>query len=128
MKKRILIKQKDLKENQEQILCDQICQLEKNHDTYQFSYHEKKPYNGIVTIQGNNHEINIHRLAENKSSLHLISSQYTKGKVESIYGSFEIDLYTHHYFHKEELIAVEYDILNGKEILESYRLMIRILD
>ena len=45
--------------------------------------------------------------------------------VESIYGILEIDLYTRRYLKKDIVIAVEYDILNGDEILESYRLMIK---
>ena len=125
MKVNIQVKQKNLQTNQESILCDQICDLELKDDTYSFSYNEKRPLNGHVTMYGNMQGCTILRKAEGTTSLNLKHEKQTKGMVESIYGILEIDLYTRRYLKKDNVIAVEYDILNGKEVLESYRLMIK---
>lgn len=125
MKVNIEVKQKNLQTNQEVILCDQICDLELNDDNYSFSYREKRPLNGHVTMHGNMHGCTIHRKAEGTTQLILKHQKQTKGMVESIYGILEIDLYTRRYLKKDNVIAVEYDILNNDEVLESYRLMIK---
>lgn len=121
----IQVKQKNLQTNQELILCDQICDLELKDDSYSFSYNEKRPLNGKVTMQGNLNGCTIIRKAEGTTHLNLKHQKQTKGMVESIYGILEIDLFTHRYLKKDNVIAVEYDILNDKEVLESYRLMIK---
>lgn len=125
MKVNIEVKQKNLQTNQESILCDQICDLELNDDNYTFSYKEKRPLNGHVTMHGNMQGCTINRKAEGTTNLILKHQKQTKGMVESIYGILEIDLYTRRYLKKDNVIAVEYDILNGDEVLESYRLMIK---
>ena len=126
MKTVITVKQKNLRENTEQLLCDQICEYQLQNEQYSFSYQEKKPFNGKVTIKGNQHEMSILRIAENKTFLRFKEHEITHGLVESIYGNIELEVKTRHYFKKDELIALEYDILNQGEILESYRLMIKI--
>ena len=125
MKTLVMIKQKNLKENIEQILCNQVCDVTFNENECIFNYKENKPYNGTTTISAKENECTIKRIAENSTTLHLIENKKTKGIVESIYGTFNIDVHTNKYFKKEELIALEYDILNQNEILDSYRLMIK---
>ena len=122
----IEVKQKNLQTNHEQMLCDQICDLELKDDHYLFTYKEKRPLEGHVTMQGDSNGCSIIRKAEGTTRLNLKHQKQTKGIVESIYGILEIDLYTRRYFKKDNVIAVEYDILNDGDILESYRLMIKI--
>lgn len=125
MKTRITIKQKNLQTKKEQTLCDQVCDLNFNENEYSFSYKEKAPLNGSVTMKGDLNGCSILRKAEGSTILNLIEKKKTKGIVESIYGILEIDLYTHHYYKKDELIAIEYDVLNGNEVVENYRLMVK---
>ena len=125
MKVNVQVKQKNLQTNEENTLCDQICDVALNDDSYSFSYNEKRPLNGFVTMNGNTHGCTITRKAEGTIHLNLQHQKQTKGMVESIYGILEIDLFTHRYLKKDNVVAVEYDILNGREVLESYRLMIK---
>ncbi len=122
----IEVKQKNLQTNHEQTLCDQICDLELKDNHYSFTYKEKRPLEGHVTMQGDLNGCSIIRKAEGTTHLNLMHQKQTKGIVESIYGILEIDLFTHRYFKKDNVIAVEYDILNDQEVIESYRLMIKI--
>ena len=126
MKAIVKITQKNLRENSELILCDSVCELDIHENTYSFHYNEKKPLDGKVMMKGNNHGCSIYRKAEGTTTLVLEESKTTKGSVESIYGTFDLEIYTHQYIWKNELIAVKYDILNQGEIIESYRLMIKI--
>ncbi len=41
----------------------------------------------------------------------------------SAYGTFEIDLKTRSYHFHESVLALEYDVMNGEECVESFRLM-----
>lgn len=125
MKVYIQVKQNNLQTKEEIILCDQICDLELKDDFYSFSYKEKSPLKGQVEMKGNSNGCTIIRKAEGSTHLNLKHQKQTKGMVESIYGILEIDLYTRRYLKKDNVIAIEYDVLNGKDILESYRLMIK---
>ena len=126
MKALIKITQKNIKENIEQVLCNQVCDVEINGDKVFFKYKENAPFNGSASISASNKGCIIKRIAENTTTLELIENKKTKGLVGSVYGTFDVDIMTHKYFKKEELIAVEYDILNQGEIIDSYRLMIKI--
>lgn len=126
MKSIVKVIQKDLNTNKENILCDQLCEIEESHNKLEFVYDEKKPFNGKVHIMADLDECVIERRAESSSYLKFQNQKKTVGKVMSSYGTFHVDLMTHHYFFKGNLIAIEYDVMNGHEVMESYRMMIKI--
>lgn len=125
MKVVITVKQHNLQTNEDILLCDQLCDVEVKENTLSFSYKEKAPLSGNVNIKADSKGCTIIRKEAGTTTIKLVEKKKTKGIVESIYGILEMDLYTRRYFKKEEIIAIEYDILNGIEILESYRLMIK---
>lgn len=126
MKQLVQVKQKNITENIEQILFNDIVEINKNKSNIIFTYHEKKPFNGVVTIDANMKGCKIKRIAENTTTLNFIENKKTKGIVESEYGTFDVDVFTKKYFIKDELIALEYDILNMNEVIDTYRLMIKL--
>ena len=67
----------------------------------------------------------IQRCSENISKLYFQKEKKTQGSVESEYGRFDVDIYTRHYIQKKEIIALEYDVMNGDDVIESYRLMVK---
>ncbi len=123
MKVFVTIKQKNLTTSEEQTLCESVCEMTQTKESFEFTYHEEKPYDGTVKISGNSFSCQIHRTAENTSILKFSSQQKTKGRIQSAYGEFEVDIYTHVYHKKENILAIEYDILNGSEVLEKFRMM-----
>ena len=125
MKQIVQVKQKNITENIEQILFNDVVEINNHKNNIVFTYHERKPFNGVVTIEANMNGGTIKRIAENTTTLKLIENKKTKGIVESPYGTFDVDVFTKKYFIKDELIALEYDILNMNEIADSFRLMIK---
>lgn len=126
MKHVISVKQKNLKTQEEHLLCDQLCDLEKTHTDFCFSYRELPPFGGSVEVKANKKGCTILRSCENNTKLHFQKEKKTKGIVESEYGRFDVDIYTHHYILKEEIMALEYDVMSGDDVIESYRLMVKI--
>ena len=126
MKYKVLVKQKNLNTKEEALLCNEILELERNVYDFHFYFEEKKPFNGKVEIKGNESNCTISRNAENKSTLNFVLKQKTKGQIESEYGMMEIDLYTRHYDQKKESIVLIYDVMHEEEVIESYRMSIKI--
>lgn len=126
MKHVISIKQKNLKTQEEYLLCDQIVDVTHLNDGIEFEYLERKPFNGKVKMRVNRNSCEIQRVAQNKSTLILKEGEKTKGIVESEYGAFELDLFTNVFHMNDKIIAIEYDVCNEVEVIESYRLMAKI--
>ena len=125
MKQLVLVKQKNITENIEQILFNDAIEIKNNKSTISFTYHEKQPFNGVVNVEANMKGCKIKRISENTTTLNFIENKKTKGIVESQYGTFDVEIFTKKYFIKDELIALEYDILSGNEITDTFRLMIK---
>lgn len=126
MKHVITIKQKNLMTLEENLLCDEVCEIIQGGSGIEFEYHEKKPLNGKVKMSVTSKECLIQRIAESQSKLHLMEKKKTQGVVKSIYGEFEIELYTHIFHYNDKIIAIEYDVLNDSQVIERYRLMVKI--
>lgn len=119
----ITIKQKNMNTGEEQLLCDTICDIKNNSGEIVFEYQELPPYDGKVKITAGQKGCRIHRKAENESIMEFKINSITQGKVMSAYGTFEIDLKTRSYHFHESVLALEYDVMNGEECVESFRLM-----
>ncbi len=80
---------------------------------------------GITTVhlKADQHGLSIRRSGEMITSLVFQENKKTKGSVESKYGTISFDVFTHKYIKKENIIAVEYDILVNDEITDSFRLI-----
>lgn len=67
--------------------------------------------------------MSIHRSGEMITNLVFQENKKTKGSIESEYGTISLDIFTHKYIKKENIIAVEYDVLVNDEITDSFRLI-----
>ena len=47
----------------------------------------------------------------------------TTGSVLSEFGTIDIGVFTHKYIKRENIIAIEYDILSGDEVTDGYRIL-----
>ena len=121
----LLIKQKNLNTLEESKLCECICDIEQTQDKISFTYAEEG-LEGRVHVVFHESECFIERHAVITTHLHFIENRRTSGFVESEYGAFVLEIFTHKYKKWNEVIALEYDILSGEEITDSFRLMFRI--
>lgn len=125
MKQKLIVKQKNKQTQEEVILADCLVNVEESELGCSFSYHEKKPLNGNVQVVMSDSELTIHRRGESQSSLIFRPKQKTIGRVESIYGVMELELYTHVLGRLKDAIALDYDVCSQGEVLESYRFVFR---
>lgn len=87
-------------------------------DGFVFTYREKDNTRVRMTIH--EHYMKIERFGEAKTCLVLRKGVRTKNPINSIYGSFEIDIYTYDYQNDGNYIRVEYDIENGTEDKDGF--------
>lgn len=125
MKQKIVVKQKNKQTQEEMILADCVTDLVEQQSAYSFTYQEKKPLNGIVHVSYSDNILTIERKGESHSTLTFQSKQMTTGRVESVYGVMELDLYTHVLGRLKDAIALEYDVCSNGQVLESYRFVFR---
>lgn len=122
--KYLLVTQKNQQTQQEIKLAECQCEIQENDQEISFCYTEKDLM-GQVKVVLNEKECHIERQAQIVTCLHFIENQKTEGLVESEYGSFNVEIFTHKYRKWNEVIALEYDILNGDAVSDSFRLMFK---
>ena len=79
--------------------------------------------NADVQICASENELSIHRTSELVSHLRFVLKEKTINKLLSEFGTIEIMVYTHKYIKKENIIAVEYDTMQGDQVLDRYRII-----
>lgn len=125
MKQKIIVKQKNKQTQEEVVLADCTTDLIETKGGCHFIYHEKQPLNGEVHVTLKNETLTIERKGESQSTLVFEAKKKTIGRVESIYGVMELDLYTHVLGRLKDAIALEYDVCSEGQVLESYRFIFR---
>lgn len=125
MKQILIVKQKNLNSKEEFILCESNIEVENTNNQLRFTYKENKPFKGQVEVIATNEKCEIHRKAEAQSFLTFELDMETSGYIESEFGTFEVVIVTHKYLFSEKFIALEYEILNGSDSVESYRLLFK---
>ncbi len=70
----------------------------------------------------------VHRYGEARSHLTMKRNQATKNPIESVYGTFEVELYTHEYERYDHKIHVSYDIHNGSDEKDGYKIVIELAE
>ena len=76
-----------------------------------------------MTIEAKNDGLKIERKGELITQLSFEHNKTTTGSVMSEFGIFDIGVFTHKYIKKENIIAIEYDILSGDEVTDGYRIL-----
>ncbi|MEG0314137.1 MAG: DUF1934 family protein [Erysipelotrichaceae bacterium] len=102
--------------------------IDKLFQQVSFSYIEEGT-KAKVYIEANKDTLNIKREAEMTTTLIFKNSLLTLGNVNNEFGDLEIFIFTHKYHCTENIIVVEYDILNSKDtndVNETYRIMWKI--
>ncbi len=75
-----------------------------------------------------NSYMEIHRFGEATSELVLKPDCSTFNKIKSEFGTFEIEILTHKYTYNEDYICVEYDIENGNDDTDGYKIEVEVAE
>ena len=122
MEKYIVVKQKHLYTNERYLMYEGQAFFSNKDGCLRLSYKEKDS-DTKVTINAKNDELMIERKGELITRLSFQYHETTTGSVMSEFGMFDIGVYTHKYIKKENIIAIEYDILSGDEVTDGYRII-----
>lgn len=124
--RKLLVKQKNQQTLEEQILAECIVEMKSEHNEITFCYEECDANKSKVNFMANQNELKIQRFGEAESRLSFKLNQKSEGVVISEYGEIRVEFYTRKLICSQELIAIEYDILNGDEIVDAYRILWKI--
>ena len=119
MKKYIVVKQKQRLTEERKILFQGIAEIKAHLPCLCIKYKELDTA-AQVHVQADEKELKIHREAEATTHLHFIANQKTLCSIESVYGTVELQIYTHKYIKKDNIIAISYDVLNGDVVSDSF--------
>ena len=117
-----MVKQTHLYTNEKHIMFHGVGEMDVQGDNISLSYIER---DGIskVRVNATFDTLCIERDAELKSRLPFKSKEKTMGTILSEFGEIDIEIYTHKYIFNKDTIAVEYDIVQGDEVIDGYRII-----
>lgn len=91
---------------------------------YEYIYYDEQRIKTVLKIFEDKMEIQ--RYGEATSSLLLIENERTLNPISSPYGTFEIEIFTYAYKNENNYIMVEYDVENGSEDKDGFKIEIRV--
>lgn len=118
----LTVKQKHLYTNESIMMYQGSVALTNDSACMMLSYTESDRHTNVV-IRAYPDELRIERNGEVITNLRCLRNKKTLGTILSEFGTIELDIYTHKYIRKENAIAVAYDILNGDEVSDGYRII-----
>ena len=121
MKKYLTVKQTHRYTNEKNLMFQGHANYEQKAYGLCISYKEDEQTSVTVMIQDD--EISIKREGEFITSLMFRNLEKTQGSVLSEFGTIDLEIYTHKYIRKENIVALEYDILSGGNVTDGYRIL-----
>ncbi len=124
MKKQLIVKRKHRYQDERDILFQGIGDVLQTQDGIKINYQEKNKEACVeVEVNADEKGLSIQRNGETKSILPFVLKQKTTGVLTTPYGEITIDLFTHRYICKHNIITLEYDIYNEEECVGGYRII-----
>ena len=122
MKKHLTVKQKHRYTNEKNLMFEGHVNLVKKGSSLCMEYVEKDGV-AFVKITADDEGLHIERKGEVMTNLHFQMNEKTCGSVLSEFGTIDLEIYTYKYIRKDNIIALEYDILSGGEVTDGYRIL-----
>lgn len=122
MKKILAVKQKHLYTDEKNLMYQGEASYRVVDDTMYIEYKEQVT-KADVCVKASKQQVCIIRSGELQSELWFVPKEKTSGKLLSEFGLIEIEIYTHKYIRKDNVIALEYDILVEREVTDGYRVI-----
>lgn len=122
MKKHLIVKQKDRYTDEKNLMFDGYVDFMKKGSLISIEYVEKDQTT-TVKVKADDDELQLERKGEIQTQLLFRHKETTIGSVLSEFGTIELEIYTHKYIRKDNIIALEYDILSEGEVTDGYRIL-----
>lgn len=124
MKKKVKITNTHRYTKQKNIQYNGYVDFEEKNDGYTFTFREKDGTKVRMNVY--EYYMQIERFGEATTFLTLRKDVVTKNPIKSMYGVFEIDIYTYSYEWSTNYIKVEYDVENGSDDKDGFIIEIEI--
>lgn len=122
MKKHVTLKQTHLGTKQKNILFKGYLELLPEQDNISFHYIESDQTT-VVEVRAEQDSFYLKRSGEMITELCFRENEKTRGTIRSEYGTIELTLFTHKYIQKDNIIAIEYDVMVNGEVSDSFRFL-----
>ena len=122
MKKHLTVKQKNRYTDEKSLMFEGHVEFIKKGSLISIEYMEHDQAT-IVKIHADKDELRLERKGEIQTNLLFRHMETTQGSVLSEFGTIDLGVYTHKYIRKENIIALEYDILSEGEVTDGYRIL-----
>lgn len=122
MKKHIVVKQKHLYTEERNLMFEGQAFFSNSDGCLRLSYTEHGS-NTMVSVEAEEGELRIKRDGEIITRLTFQHQKQTTGSILSEFGMIDIGVFTHKYIKRENIIAIEYDVLSGGEVTDGYRIL-----
>lgn len=124
MKKKLTVKRKHRCQDERDILFNGFADVTKTDNGIKICYTEENKEACVqVEVEADNNQLMLKRLAETKSKMLFVLNEKTQGVLSTPYGDISIELFTHRYIFKDQIITLEYDIYNGDSCIGGYRII-----
>lgn len=124
MKKKVKITNTHRYTKQKNIQFNGYVDCEAKGEGITFTFREKEGTKVRMNIY--EYYMQIERFGEAETFLTLRKDVVTKNPIKSIFGVFEIDIYTHDYINEKKYVRVEYDVENGSDDKDGFIIEIEI--
>ena len=119
MKKYVTVKQKHRLTKERNLLFQGSADIDKDAHCLCIKYMEQVSHTH-VDIYAYEQELKLCRIGEAKTRLHFITGKKTLCSIESEYGVIDLHIYTHKYIRKDNVIAIEYDIVHDDVVTDGF--------
>ncbi len=123
MKQHISVKQKNKITQSENVMAEGPCEVSDDELITKVSYHELDAMKTKVELAFDADTLTLVRHGEVQTTLHFKAKTKTIGTVLSEFGEFQVEIYTHRYLIGKDTIALEYDVLSGDEVSDTFRIL-----
>lgn len=126
MKRKIKVKHTHRYTLEKDILFDGYADCNEFQEYLEYIYYEENNVKVVMYIFES--YMQIKRFGEVQSTLTFKKEEHTMNLMNSVYGSFEIEIYTYDFQKKGYDIIVEYDIENGSDEKDGFKIEIEVED
>lgn len=123
MEKKLKVKQQHRYTQQRQLLYDGKAEFHRDGNHVRISYKEDDSGSNVL-LDADEKMLELERIGTDiHTKLTFMNKERSKGSIVSEYGTIELEVHTYKYIKKENVIALEYDILVDGEVTDGYRII-----
>lgn len=119
---RLFAVRRNFSENCSQVIFDGMGKLIQEEDGLTLTYFEEENQGASVEVIVKDNQLWLNRKHQELSTnLYCIVNELSDIQVANQYGQFPLKAYTHHIEYQDKKLTFIYDVVNGTEVIESYR-------